>query len=106
MRTILLLIGSNVFMTTAWYWHLKFPTTPLVKVILISWVLALFEYCMAVPANRVRPGFEKGHDPYLFRLRDLHRCSKACLDDQYLARYHPPIPENIKIVRSRKSASS
>ena len=49
---ILLLIGSNVFMTTAWYWHLRFKATPLFAVILISWGLAFVEYCMAVPANR------------------------------------------------------
>lgn len=49
---ILLLIGSNVFMTTAWYWHLRYKETPLFAVILISWGLAFFEYCMAVPANR------------------------------------------------------
>ena len=49
---IALLVGSNVFMTTAWYWHLRFKEVPLVSVILISWGLAFFEYCMAVPANR------------------------------------------------------
>src|SRR5579862_6427007 len=49
---ILLLIGSNAFMTTAWYWHLRFREVPLWQVILISWGLALFEYCLAVPANR------------------------------------------------------
>ncbi len=49
---ILLLIGSNVFMTTAWYWHLRFKEVPLFTVILISWALAFIEYCMAVPANR------------------------------------------------------
>lgn len=49
---ILLLIGSNFFMTTAWYWHLRFREVPLWQVILISWGLAFFEYCMAVPANR------------------------------------------------------
>jgi len=49
---ILLLIGSNVFMTTAWYWHLRFKEVPLWQVILISWGLAFFEYCLAVPANR------------------------------------------------------
>jgi hypothetical protein len=49
---ILLLIGSNVFMTTAWYWHLRYKETPLFAVILISWGLAFVEYCMAVPANR------------------------------------------------------
>jgi uncharacterized protein (DUF486 family) len=50
---ILMLIGSNVFMTTAWYWHLRFKTTPLFTVILISWGLAFVEYCLAVPANRI-----------------------------------------------------
>jgi uncharacterized protein len=49
---ILLLVGSNVFMTVAWYWHLKFKTTALPVVILVSWGIALIEYCMAVPANR------------------------------------------------------
>jgi len=49
---ILLLIGSNAFMTTAWYWHLRYKEVPLWQVILISWGLAFFEYCMAVPANR------------------------------------------------------
>lgn len=55
---ILLLIGSNVFMTFAWYGHLKFTSTPLVTVIFISWGIALIEYCMAVPANRI------GHEVY------------------------------------------
>jgi uncharacterized protein len=50
--TILLLIGSNTFMTTAWYWHLRFREVPLWQVVLISWGLAFFEYCLAVPANR------------------------------------------------------
>jgi uncharacterized protein (DUF486 family) len=49
---ILLLTGSNVFMTAAWYWHLRYKEVPLFKVILISWGLALIEYCLAVPANR------------------------------------------------------
>jgi uncharacterized protein (DUF486 family) len=49
---IALLVGSNVFMTTAWYWHLRFKEVPLLSVILISWALAFFEYCLAVPANR------------------------------------------------------
>jgi uncharacterized protein (DUF486 family) len=49
---ILMLIGSNVFMTAAWYWHLRFKAVPLVLVIMFSWGLALFEYCLAVPANR------------------------------------------------------
>ena len=49
---IVLLIGSNIFMTAAWYWHLRFKEVPLWSVILISWGLAFIEYCMAVPANR------------------------------------------------------
>jgi uncharacterized protein len=49
---ILLLIGSNVFMTLAWYGHLRFKEVPLVSVILVSWGIAFVEYCMAVPANR------------------------------------------------------
>lgn len=49
---ILLLIGSNVFMTIAWYGHLKFKDRPLLLVILVSWGIALIEYCLAVPANR------------------------------------------------------
>ena len=49
---IALLVGSNVFMTTAWYWHLKYKEVPLISVIFISWALAFVEYCLAVPANR------------------------------------------------------
>jgi uncharacterized protein len=49
---IFLLAGSNVFMTTAWYWHLRYKEVPLLSVIFISWSLAFVEYCMAVPANR------------------------------------------------------
>jgi len=54
MPTILLLLASNIFMTTAWYWHLKGGMgRPLMVVILISWGIAFFEYCLAVPANRI-----------------------------------------------------
>jgi len=49
---ILLLVASNIFMTFAWYGHLKFPNQPLWMVVLISWTIALVEYCLAVPANR------------------------------------------------------
>lgn len=49
---ILLLVGSNLFMTVAWYWHLKYKAVPLHHVILFSWGIALIEYCLAVPANR------------------------------------------------------
>jgi len=53
MRTIILLTLSNVFMTIAWYGHLKFKETSLWKVILISWLIAFVEYCFQVPANRI-----------------------------------------------------
>ena len=50
---ILLLAISNVFMTFAWYGHLKFKAAPLGAVVLVSWGIAFFEYCLAVPANRI-----------------------------------------------------
>ena len=73
--TILLLVVSNVFMTFAWYGHLKLQemkvigsSTPLFVVILISWGIALLEYCFMVPANRF--GFQGNGGPYsLFQLK-------------------------------------
>ena len=53
MRTVLLLIASNTFMTLAWYGHLKFPRAPLLASILVSWVIAMPEYALQVPANRI-----------------------------------------------------
>ena len=50
---ILLLIASNVFMTFAWYGHLKFTDRPLWMVVIASWSIAFIEYCLAVPANRI-----------------------------------------------------
>ena len=55
---IILLIISNVFMTFAWYGHLKFKSSALWLVIIVSWSIALFEYCFQVPANRI------GHEVY------------------------------------------
>ena len=67
--TILLLLASNVFMTLAWYGHLKLQqtgfftsATPLVFVILLSWGVAFFEYCLQVPANRI--GYEGNGGPF------------------------------------------
>jgi len=54
--TVLLLVGSNVFMTFAWYGHLKFTDQPLWKVVLVSWGIAFFEYSLMVPANRIGYG--------------------------------------------------
>ena len=72
--TILLLIGSNIFMTLAWYGHLKLQemnisnSWPLIGVILFSWGLAFFEYCLQVPSNRI--GFVGNGGPFsLFQLK-------------------------------------
>ena len=55
---VLMLAASNVFMTVAWYGHLRFGSKPLWLVVGVSWGIALFEYCLAVPANRI------GHQVY------------------------------------------
>ena len=67
--TILLLLASNLFMTFAWYGHLKLQhegffshTTPLIFIILFSWGIAFFEYCLQVPANRI--GFDGNGGPF------------------------------------------
>jgi uncharacterized protein (DUF486 family) len=52
MTTVILLTISNIFMTIAWYGHLKFKGSPLWLAILVSWLIAFFEYCFQVPANR------------------------------------------------------
>jgi len=56
MATITLLVISNIFMTFAWYGHLKYKDSPLWIVILVSWGIAFFEYCFQVPANRIGHG--------------------------------------------------
>ena len=53
MLPVLLLLGSNVFMTFAWYGHLKYKSAPLALAIFASWGIAFFEYCLMVPANRL-----------------------------------------------------
>ena len=52
-KAALLLVASNVFMTIAWYGHLRFKKAPLVVAVLVSWGIALFEYTLQVPANRI-----------------------------------------------------
>lgn len=56
LATPLLLLASNILMTFAWYGHLKAPHWPLWVAILVSWGIAFFEYCLAVPANRIGYG--------------------------------------------------
>lgn len=55
---ILLLTASNIFMTFAWYGHLKFKSAPLWAAVVVSWAIAFFEYCLQVPANRI------GHETF------------------------------------------
>ena len=75
---IVLLTLSNVFMTFAWYGHLKFTSKPLWLVIIVSWGIAFFEYCLAVPGKPLRPRslFSRGIEDdagsdYPDRLRDF-----------------------------------
>ena len=77
--TVLLLLLSNVFMTLAWYGHLKLQQSgtssnwPLIGVIAFSWAIAFFEYCCQVPANRI--GFEGNGGPFsLVQLKVIQEC--------------------------------
>jgi hypothetical protein len=65
-KTLALLTASNFFMTFAWYGHLKYKEQDLWKVILVSWIIAFFEYCLQVPANRVGSNYFS-----LFQLKTL-----------------------------------
>jgi uncharacterized protein (DUF486 family) len=66
MKTILLLIASNVFMTFAWYYHLKDTGMPLWKAVILSWGIAFFEYCLMVPANRL--GYVGGFSAFQLKM--------------------------------------
>src|SRR5437016_11380653 len=69
MSTALLLLISNIFMTLAWYGHLKFKAQPLWLVVMASWLLASFEYLFQVPANRI------GSSPFtLAQLKVMQEC--------------------------------
>ena len=65
-RAVLLLLASNVFMTIAWYGHLRYQNVPLWKVVLISWMIAFVEYCFMVPANRV--GYQSGVNAFQLKM--------------------------------------
>ena len=69
MRTILLLTISNIFMTFAWYGHLKFRGTALWKAIMVSWGIAFFEYCFQVPGNRL--GFYEFNSAQLKTIQEV-----------------------------------
>ena len=66
MTTVLLLLGSNIFMTIAWYGHLKYPQATLLTAILASWGIAFFEYCLQVPANRI--GYTSGFSAFQLKI--------------------------------------
>lgn len=66
LKTVALLVLSNVFMTFAWYGHLKQTNVALWKVVLISWGIAFFEYCLMVPANRA--GFLNGFNGFQLKI--------------------------------------
>jgi uncharacterized protein len=66
LRTVLLLTASNIFMTFAWYYHLKNTGWPLWKAIVLSWFIAFFEYCLMVPANRY--GYVNGLKVYELKI--------------------------------------
>jgi uncharacterized protein len=69
MPTVILLLISNTFMTFAWYGHLKHRTAPIVEAILVSWLIALGEYCFQVPANRIGYGRFTG-----YQLKIIQEC--------------------------------
>jgi uncharacterized protein len=69
MATVVLLFISNTFMTFAWYGHLKHKSVPIVEAILVSWLIALGEYCFQVPANRIGYGRFSG-----YQLKIIQEC--------------------------------
>jgi uncharacterized protein (DUF486 family) len=73
-KTVGLLVASNVFMTFAWYGHLKYRSKPLLLAILASWLIALPEYCLQVPANRMGYGRLTG-----FQLKILQEIITLCV---------------------------
>ena len=66
LRTIILLVFSNLFMTIAWYGHLRHQNVPLWKAIVVSWLIAFVEYCLMVPANRF--GYQNGVNAFQLKM--------------------------------------
>lgn len=80
--TIALLVASNIFMTFAWYGHLKYKSAPLFVVVLASWGLAFFEYCLQVPANRM------GHSVFTAtELKTIQEVITLCIFAAFSALY-------------------
>ena len=74
MRTVVLLTVSNIFMTVAWYGHLRFRESPLWIAIVVSWMIAFVEYCFQVPANRIGFGEFSG-----FQLKIIQEVITLCV---------------------------
>jgi uncharacterized protein (DUF486 family) len=81
LATFGLLTISNIFMTFAWYGHLKFKATPLYLVILISWGIAFFEYCFQIPANRI--GSDKFSGVELKTIQEVITLAVFCVFSVY-----------------------
>jgi uncharacterized protein (DUF486 family) len=94
MLTIVLLIASNVFMTFAWYGHLKYQHTSLISAILASWGIAFFEYCLQVPANRfgAQAGFQTAQ---LKTLQELITLGVFCVFS--VTYMHEPLRWNVLV---------
>jgi len=85
MKTVLLLICSNIFMTIAWYGHLKYRKAPLAAAIVVSWLIAFAEYCFQVPANRIGYGQFSGFQ--CLQVKIPSSTKRAGLQSQNLAHF-------------------
>lgn len=96
MRTVLLLIASNLFMTAAWYGHLKFKQVSLPLVILASWLIALPEYSLQVPANRWGHGLFTA--PQLKIIQEVISISVFCLFSTLYLKERPTWNEAVALL--------
>lgn len=98
-RTILLLTASNIFMTFAWYGNLKNTSLPIWKAILISWFIALFEYILMVPANRL--GYVNGFNGFQLKITqeviNINGQMSAMRGDREISRSLFPHPDQSRI---------
>jgi uncharacterized protein (DUF486 family) len=94
MLTIVLLVASNVFMTFAWYGHLKYKQSSLIAAILVSWGIAFFEYCLQVPANRL--GAQSGYETA--QLKTIQEVITLCVFSVFSVAYlHEPLRWNVLV---------
>ena len=93
LKTVGLLFASNVFMTFAWYGHLKFKNRALALVILVSWGIAFFEYCLQVPANRI--GFGHFTAPQLKLIQEVITFSVFAVFSWFYLEQRPTVYDTI-----------